>query len=399
MRLTKTKIDALEHNGKNRDVHWDDLVSGFGVRVYPTGKKSFVLSYRVHGRKRLITLGSYGVLTIDTARKKARATLVQITNGDDPLKARSKATGALTIKDLADEFMDRYITKQRKCPEHVGYILNADILPYWKSRKAFDITRRDVVVLLDRVVDRGAKIQANRVASVLIQMFRFAVERDILETSPCIYLRKPGGKENIRTRVLDDEEIRLFWANLDKTPMTRGINLALKLLLVTGQRRGEIAHAEWPEIDIDKEIWSIPAEKTKNGHAHIVPLSPLAISLFRELKTLSQYSDYVVPSPVGLERPITDRAITRAVSRYQPIFGIEKFVTHDLRRTLATHMRRMGIPASHVDKVQNHLEQGIIRHYDHHNYLREKRRALDRWARHLEKVISGKSDNVIPLPR
>tara|TARA_R110002110_G_scaffold415807_1_gene656420 strand:+ start:36170 stop:36727 length:558 start_codon:yes stop_codon:yes gene_type:complete len=177
-------------------------------------------------------------------------------------------------------------------------LLQKDVIPAWGSKKVSAISRRDVVVLLDKIRDRGAAIMANRVHGRLTRLFNFACERGILEQTPMNRLRKTV--EIPRDRVLYNSEIKLIWHNLDVIGVHPLTSIALKFMLVTGQRAGEVTHIEWSEIDFDKNLWLIPADKSKNGRSHTVPLTNLSLALLTQTKTISSNACLAFPSPQNL---------------------------------------------------------------------------------------------------
>jgi integrase len=214
-------------------------------------------------------------------------------------------------------------------------LLEKDVLLAWGKRKVQEITRRDVVVLLDKVRDRGAPVTANRLLGRLTRLFNFACERGILEESPCTRLKKT--EEQPRERVLTDAELAAFWQGIDDTGIHPGTALALRLILVTGQRPGEVSGMAWGEID--EHWWTIPAERTKNGREHRVPLTTMAHTLLTHAKELSGENAYVFPSPrpQGNSKPLEVRSLSRAIDRKHVQLGIDKFVPHDLRRGVESH--------------------------------------------------------------
>ena len=224
------------------------------------------------------------------------------------------------------------------------------MLPAWGKRKAKDIRRRDVILLLDEIVERGSPIQANRTLAVVRKMFNFALSRDILDTTPVAMVQAPA-RENQRDRVLTADEIRTLWNGLDEAPMSLAIKLALRLELVTAQRKGELVGATLPEFDFEGNIWTISAERSKNGIAHRVPLSPLALELIQDAHTLADKSkqtptegaEWLFPSPRG-DAPITPTAVNHALRKAltptadhpTPAIKLENVTPHDLRRTAAS---------------------------------------------------------------
>jgi len=391
MRLTDPACTALRSRPK-RYIEWDDNSRGLGtlgIRVTPAGRKSWVFMYKYRGRARMLTLGSFPRLSLASAHQAAGAAMTALERQEDPavaeVSARREARRAPTVADLAREYLERWAKPHKRSWAEDERILNRDILPAWGHERARGITRRDVIALLDTILDRGAPIQANRTLALLSRMFRFAVERDLLAASPCFAVRAPS-RESPRDRVLTEDEIRVFWRGLDQARMGQSLRLALRLQLVTAQRRGEIVNALWAEFDWAGGWWTIPKSRAKNGLAHRVPLTSLALELLTELKTLAGESPWVCPSPYG-DKPITDRALTRALASAQAIFAIPHFTPHDLRRTAASLMSSLRIPRLVVGKILNHAEAGITAVYDRHTYDAEKRQALEVWAHHLQVIL------------
>ena len=247
-----------------------------------------------------------------------------------------------TVGELAEEFVQRYVLRQRKHPEQVQQMLDANVLLHWRRRRAQDITPRDVTLLLDRIVDRGSPIMANRVAATVSQMFKFGVQRGLLNASPCVALQRPGGREKSRERILTEDEVLTVWQRLDGTRTTVATQTALRLLLITAQRRGELARAQWKDIDFETALWTIPAEHAKNGRMHRVPLSSLALELLNELKTRGTGTVWLFPSAKQNGSAMIEQSLSRAVRNNEEHFGIPHFTLHDFRRTAASIM--FGLP-------------------------------------------------------
>jgi integrase len=400
--FTDSFLRHLRPHEKRYDVT-DARRAGLQLRVFPSGEKSFQFRYTVNGLTRRVTLGTYPSLTLAEAHFKHAEAERLLTQGRDPAEvhkaSRQAERDAGTVSELAGEFMRRYVKPNRKRPEQMQQMLDANVLPYWRNRKAKDITARDVVLLLDKIVDRGSKVMANRVASALGQMFKFGVLRGIVTGSPCVALTRPGGRERNRDRKLTEMEIKTFWEELDSAEISHTVRIALRLLLVTGQRRGELARAMWRDVDLDASRWNISAENSKNGRAHEVPLSKLAVDLFKQLQALTGSQDWVLPSPTKQSESIIDRSISRAVRNNEKHFGIAHFTPHDLRRTAASMMSMLGTPRLHVARVLNHTDDSTTAIYDQHDYLDEKRAALELWSSHLEAVLKGEYQKVIPIRR
>ncbi len=410
MKFTDRGIKALKATGKRYEVS-ESNGRGLRLRISPTGTKTFVYVFRRHGKLHRLTLGAVGDITINAAhethstlRKRARA-------GESIQSLRAmigsgRTSGSLTVADLADEWLERRVRVERKTWRDVERMLEKDVIPYLGERPVEAIKAREITEMLDVIVDRGSPITANRCASLVKQMFKFAVGRGIVDASPCVALEQPAGAEPTRNRNLTDSEIKRLWAKLDTAAMSPAARIAVRLLLVTAQRRGELASTRWDAIDLDAKTWHIPAEDAKNGRAHTVPLSDLAISYLRELDEMvtakaekkdEARSEFVLPSPTVQGEPIRAEALTRCITRNREHFKIDAFNVHDLRRTAASQMTALGVPRLHVSKVLNHSGRDVTAIYDRHDYAPEMRDALQLWADHLQAIIKGRSKKVIPI--
>ena len=368
------------------------------------------MEYRFDERKRNLTIGSYPQVSLKRAREEVVKALVKIEEGTDPGLERKigKQTdrNAISVKDLCVEYIEKHAKPKKKSWENDQEMLNRDVIPIVGARKVKDIRKREIVSLLDRIIERGTSkwpcgSMANRVRALLITMFKFAVQRDILDASPCVYLNVPH-KENARERDLDEKEIKAFWEGLDETGMVDSIKLALKFILVTSQRPGEVASAEWSEVDIKKKCWKIPSGKTKNGRLHSVPLSTLVLDLLREAKQNSGGSRWLFPSPFRKieDKRIAEGSLPHAVLSNLPKLVIDHFTPHDLRRTTATMMTAMGFQRLTVGKILNHSEGGATKIYDRYTYDEEKRQALEAWGSKLKNIITDeKSAKTVEIVR
>lgn len=392
MQFTDKLLQNLKSKGSRYDLR-EKSGKGFGVRITTQGEISFFFIYHHAGRKRRMTLGSYPALSLADARKLHRDALSTLENGKDPASLQQQAKIAEkkseTVEDLLNEYLEKWAKPRKRSWKEDERILTKEIKPIWGKRKAKDITRRDVILMLDKILERNAPIIANRTLAVTRRMFNFAVERDIIDTSPC-YLVKAPSKENRRDRSLSENEIKIFWKKLDIAGMTEQVQLALKLQLATAQRKGEIVSAEWNEIDLNSGWWIIPATKAKNGLPHNVPLSNIAISILQRLKEISNNSKWIFPS-FNPNQHITSTAIDHALRRNKTHFeDVDTFTPHDLRRTTASHMTALGISRLVVSKILNHAENSVTAIYDRHSYDKEKKHAMDVWDSKLNEIISTK---------
>lgn len=419
MRLTQKGIESLTSDGRRRDVTVAGM-PGLIVRVaraHGRDVRTWRFRYFRDGRAQFATLGSYPALSMSAARVLHAELIVIARNGGDPrahvearaaerlpASARPASTGP-TVRDVAAEFL-RVIERRRKRPEQARALLEANVLPEIGDLAAADVRKRDIVRITDLIVARGAPITANRVHSLLKQLFSVAVDRDMIEAVPGFPRDPPGGAERPRTRVLSDDEIGTLWRTLDAlTPpgkrgkgITRPLALALKIALVTAQRRGEIATAKWADIvEIDvvdatgkrgrRKAWHLPA--TKTGAAHTLPLSPLALRLLDELREHAGTSPYWLPNALNPAASADDRAhtITAAAQRIRADVAIGEWTPHDLRRTARTGMAALGVPDAVAERVLNHaVGDRMVAVYNRHGYAAEMADALDRWAAHVEAI-------------
>ena len=402
----------------------DPAVRGLQVRVREAyGKRvhSWLFRYKWQGRPVRIALAA-GTLSLADAREAAIANRKLIDRGIDPRTAERPnrahslpASPSLTatpaaphsVANLAHEYLERHVRRQRKRPEYVERFLDKDVLPDWGGRDARTITPREVVELLDGIAER-APTMANRGAGILSQMFRYGVHRAIVDASPVQLLYRPGGKEKPRERALSEAELGAFLANLEGAVLdrhdARRVAPVLRLLLLTGQRRGELALSRWQDVTLagDVPVWRIPGEHSKTGAPHTVPLSPAAVAEFRALRKLAGKSLYVFPTEDGktaADPKLITRSVARNLKRFQvaaakcdPPVTLEPFTVHDLRRTCRTGLARLKVSHDVAERVLNHKLPAMREVYDQHEPLEEMRAALVKWAEHLGELEAGTRD-------
>jgi integrase len=319
-----------------------------------------------------------------------------LADGLDPGEAAQIEKRAIqdagTFKDLVDLWVERWAKKNRKRWEEAKKTLEYDAIPAIGKLKLRDIRRRDIIGLHDNIMDRNAPAAANRNLGLLRQVFRFAISRDLIEHSPCDAIDYPA-KENPRERVLSETEIKAVWDELPEVGLSMNLQLILKFCLVTAQRRGEVINAQKSEFS--DGWWTIPADRTKSGRDHRVPLSPLAKALYKEIDERSGDSEWLFP---GRNGPISADHVTAKLWEVVDEFSIDKFTVHDLRRTAASHMTALGHSRFNVGKVLNHAERGVTSIYDRYGYDKEKKAALNAWARLLVKITEGSEEsNVVNI--
>ncbi len=350
-----------------------------------------------------VTLGHFPALPLADARASAIKLRRALADGIDPRRARASrriatvthdaAPAPHTMGHLAEEFMERYVRPNRKRPEDAQWLLSRDILREWSDRDARSITPREVVDLLDSIVDRGAPVLANRTARILHQMYRFGVQRHLVDSSPVLLLTPPGGKEKSRDRVLSDDELKVFLADPEACTRHAKLTHTVMVVLLTGVRSGELLLAEWKEFGFHEKTWTVPKEHDKLGLGHIVPLTGSAIQHLMALRALAGRSPFVFPSRRDPALQAGPRELGRRLNRCMGRFkrrGIEKWTLHDLRRTCRTGLPRLGIPKDIAERVLHHAQPGSAGVYDRYEYLIEKRAALEKWAVHIEALCDSK---------
>jgi integrase len=302
--------------------------------------------------------------------------------------------------ELAGEFIERHAKPNTRDWRKTEYLLGRDVLPFWGNRPIGGITRRDVIELVDRVADRGAPIHANRVLAALRVLFNWALARGVIEVNPAAGVKAPG-IERVRERVLNETELRAVWRGADATPYPFGP--FFKLLILTAQRRSEVAAMQWREIDEARALWTLPAARSKNKRGHEVPLASAAIDILRSIPRLDG-SDLVFTT--NGQTPIS--GFSKAKLRLDNASGVgltdrDEWRIHDIRRSVTTFMAEMAIPPHVVDKMLNHVSgaiRGVAAVYNVHGYTDERRRALDAWARRLAAVVDAEpTSNVVAFGR
>jgi len=384
-RFTDKMVKGLKPPASGQVDIWDELLPGFGVRVGTTGRKSFFVWTRINGKPKRITIKPHyiGDGDLARARSQAKAIIADAQAGIGPeLRKKREAKG--TFGAVAESFMRDYAKNHRTRGE-MQRMINVD-LAEWHDRQIGEITRGDIKELL-RVKARTAPIMANRVKALVSKIFTWALKEEIIEASPALSLDPPGGseKDRQRTRNLSADEIRLVLDSFDRLGYPWGP--LFKLLLVTGQRCGEVGGMKWSEIANDG--WHVPNERAKSGRGHLVPLSSLAREI---LADVPQIGELVFRGRQDKPLETWSRA-KRHVDAKIPAWRL-----HDLRRTFATHMRSLGVDRLVVSKLLNHAEAGVTHIYDRYSADPEKSAAMERWANRLREIISGaKTDNVAQM--
>ena len=373
---------------QQRAEYFDAATPGLSLRVTARGAKTWTVLYRHRGRLRRLTLGSAIVLGLAEARARARRTRRDAHDGADPATEKQQHRTAGTFADLATEYIERYAKKHKRSWKADDRILRVEVLPNWRHRAIADIPRRDVRMLVDGIAARGAPILANRTTALLSRVFRFALDDELIETSPAVRIPRPAPEQQ-RDRVLSDDELRRFWRECGALDPVTEASFVLRLL--TAQRGGEVASMRWQDVDLAAGWWTIPAERSKNKLPHRVPLSPSVVRLLKALRPKAGATSpvFVLGGARGKHRQ-TAAAAT---------FTIPDFRGHDLRRTAASYMASGGIQRLTISKILNYVERDITAVYDRHSYDAEKAAALAWWDTKLKAILEKRPARVRPFAR
>jgi integrase len=325
--------------------------------------------------------------------ERARELRREIDNGVDPLARKQARRDAVTVEEIAREYLERHASK-KKSGKILREYLERDVLPLWGKWKAADVERRHVIELVERKAS-DTPIAGNMLLGVIRGMYNWAIKNDIFKgVNPAANVDAPGEKVS-RDRWLSEDEIRTFWTKLDTAAMAPECRAALRLILITAQRSGEVLSAEQTEIDRDTGWWLIPATKAKNGLQHSVPLSSLALEQIGSAKE----PNYLFPGRYTPDKHLTVAGLSNALAENQEHFGLPRFTPHDLRRSAATHLTKTcGVSQFIVGKVLNHVEKNVTAVYDRYAYDPEKKAALDKWDRELRRILgTSKRTKVVEI--
>ena len=392
--LTDVGIRRLRPKDKRYDVR-DTGSYGRGtlvLRVGVSGRKVFNFVYWESGKNRRLVLGEYGEaeegrLTLAQARQKAQELAVRLERGESLREAPEPETSEegrapYTVAQLAEDYLRLWAMPRKRTWRDDEENLRLDVLPVWGERLITEITRRDVVRLLDGIVQRGAPIAANRRLALIRKMFQFALSRGEIPSHPCAGL-SPVSPERRKQRFLDEEELRLFLRFLwGPRGASRNMRRALLTILGTAQRPGEVCQMRREQVA--GGWWNLPGELAKNGLAHRVPLSPWVQRL---LATSDTQSPWFFPARGNLEACISETSLSQTLRRNFERMGLAPFTPHDLRRTAATHISRLGFGRFVVQKILNHAESGVTGVYDRYDYDAEKQEALNALGEFLEELM------------
>ncbi|WP_288142074.1 site-specific integrase [Mesorhizobium sp.] len=438
--LTAASLLKLKADPSKRREIGDGILTGLYFVIQPTGRKSWAVRYRASGIPKKVTLGNS--LFGDDAdcageeltriRREAAHILERVRRGEDPGAEKQAAKREVKDEDAAnrdkfktivERYLKEYASKRRNYPEKarlLGLNLKDEVNAHravglWGEKRIQDITRRDIREHLEKLATT-APIGANRTFAELRKFFNWTVGKDILPASPMTDLQPPSEENDSRNRVLirrkevpgsSDNELRWLWQACEAYDGAAGrgpFGPLLHLLILTGQRRTEVSAMTWGEIDMDAAEWVIPAARSKNGEPHVVPLSEQALAVLRALPRIKSKAGYVFTTDG--ENPVSGfsrmkQRIDKLMAEIAGEVEIPDWTVHDIRRTVAAGMQRIGVKMEVTEKVLNHKSgsfRGIAGIYQVHDYADEKRAALDAWGRFVIDLVEGKAaQNVVPF--
>jgi integrase len=419
---------AKPEPGKRQTDYFDEATKGLSLCASAGGGRTFFLHYtrRRDGKRVRMKLGMYGDVSLAEARQLARDGRAAVGEGEDPASKRRSDEAAVRVRDLVESYVARHASTQRSANE-IARRLRKNVADVIGDVTLARLHRRDLTRCIDKVKDRGATVEANRVFEDLRAMLRWACARGDLDENLSRGMRRPADTV-IRDRVLSPDEIRVFWNKLSAAAMQEGTRRILRLCLVTAARVGEVAGMSAGELDFERQVWTIPASRSKNKRQHSLPLSDLAVDLIKEQiaeireagtrqdhrlarriarvsrGTIGEIATAAGPAWVfpgsGLRGPITVFAVAKALGRSIQHFELAHFTSHDLRRTAATRMEEIGISPFIVAHVLGHVSVTkasiTSKVYAKYGYDKEKREAVEKWDAHLRGIVGGGAD-VLPM--
>jgi integrase len=389
IKLTKTAVDALP-TPQSDTVYWDTGLPGFGIKITPLGRKVFIVLYRVGGagsKLRKYTIGPYGRVTLHQARMTAQKVFAAKLEGRD-LAAEKREAKRRIVTDRVDDLLESFITQrlsQNRSAGEISRLLRREVGQSWAGWSIHDIHKRDVIEVISAIEQRGAPVAANKALKSIKTFLNWCVGRAILDQSPAAGIPLPT-KEIDRDRSLTDAE--LAQVILAARRMGGAYGDIVELLALTGQRREEVAGLTWEELDLPQRIWTIPKARAKNSKAHVVHLSDESMAVLS--RRAEQRGPFLFPSLIGGAFGDFSRA-KRALDHES---GVTEWRLHDLRRTCVSGMAKLGIPPHVADKILNHQSgtiSGVAAIYQRHEFLPERKDALERWGSHVVRIVAEAS--------
>ena len=386
--FTDKTLRSLKPNSGKRQYVWDSKLAGFGLRLAPSGKKTFVLKYRFKGHQRMVTLDDYPALSLAEARSQAHAIVGRAHEGVDPNQTELLPSKIGTFAAVLDDYIEKHCkaATRSETRKEVERVLRKEFLPAWRTRDIGEIGKVDVVAILDAIIARGAPSAANHAFTYINHLFNWAVSRGVIDISPCHGLSAPAPKK-ARERVLSDAELATVWKAVNDSPYPFGT--IVQLLILTGQRRGEVTGMRWQHIDLDVAVWTLPPEFTKNKREHVVPLSPSVVAVIERIPRLNE--TLVFPARGSSTNVFS--GFSKAKRQLSAKCDLAPWTLHDLRRTVATGLARLDVNPHVIERALNHVSgtfAGVAGTYNRYAYFDDTRDALNKWAEHVKALQDEK---------
>lgn len=403
--LTDTQIKNLKPAEKLYKMVDRD---GLYVAVTPSGVVSFRLDYRLNGRRETVVLGQYGPdgISLSEARERLIAAKKEIASGKSPAKEKQRALQKTKEAKTFGEFTNLWLNDNRMAESTKAMrksIVDRDITPIFGRRLLKEITSEDLRTHCEKIkTSRNAPATAVHVREIVSQVFRFAIERGHKVPNPADDVKASAiATFKPKDRALSPDEIKVFFQELDRVPTLPTIRLALRLVLLTMVRKGELLNATWDEVDFVGAKWTIPAVRMKARRAHVVYLSQQAMDIMIALKTCAGGSKFLLPSRYegdkGMSNNTLNRVITVTVGQAkEKDLLLEDFTVHDLRRTASTLLHEAGFNTDWIEKCLAHEQKGVRAIYNKAEYAEQRKDMLQQWANMVDGWIAGTS--VIPIP-
>lgn len=403
-KLTDVQLRAWINRGKPISGKSDG--GGLTFTLSRAGTASWVLRYRLAGKQRELTLGNYPDLSLTAARKKAAAERVQVDQGvhvaSEKRKGKLDTARAGSFRGLAEDYVKRAASGlSESTKKETRRYLDKDILPRLGNLTAREVSGGDIVTMVERIAERSDTV-ARRAFEIVSVIYSHGVAKHLVKDNPCAGLKLSAilGKRQVRrARIkLTEDEVRAVLAGLPS--LGRVNELAIKILLATCVRKGELIKAQWKHVDLKGAIWTIPDENSKTRKGFAVPLAPTVVDWFKQLRELAGGSAWVLPGQSGSAR--RDRhinAVTFNVALARLDCNARAFSPHDLRSTARSHLAALGVDIIVAERCLNHSLGGLVAVYDQHDYLTERRKALELWAAFLNEAEKARSWNVTPIQR
>lgn len=410
--LTDRKV-ATSKPKRDLYILWDSKTPGFGVRVSPKGKKTWFVMYRLAGVRRRLKLGRYPEVSLEKARKKAKDALGVVSDTQDPVllkkaeeaELKRERLEAKTFAQLAQQYVEwAKNNKREKTWKEYERIIDKHLNPEFGKIDGRQLDPSHVRGFL-RHLASGTPVLANRTRATMGAIFKWAIRENVVapENNPVAGISHPGGSETPKDRTLSDDELKSIWGALEDE--ISHVKDVLRLILLTGQRPGEVMGMRWDEIDFGEALWELPGTRTKNGKAHVVPLNAPAVrilerqrdALLKQRRKRQNRGDELPESPfvfpnrrLAKQDQAPVKMLRKMVDRIVEGLGISRFAPHDLRRTCATRLGKMEVPGLVIALILNHALPGVTNKvYNRYDYLKEKREALNLWGTRLSRIVSG----------